>query len=98
MRDDELTSKLTSDELASWEAIVIVAKTFLGNQRANNYSERVEKLLTAYELIGVRMSLKMYFLHSHLDCFSPNLDDVSDEHGEGFHQDMKVMESRYLRS
>ena len=39
----------------------------------------------------------MHYLHldSHLDFFRPNLTDVSEEHGEGFHQDIQVMEKRY---
>ena len=41
------------------------------------------------------MSLKMYFLFSHLDFFPLNCGVVSDEHGEGFHQDISVMEHRY---
>ena len=42
-----------------------------------------------------QMSLKMYFLHSHLNFFPPNLGAVSDEHGERFHQDITTMESNY---
>lgn len=41
------------------------------------------------------MSLKIHFLHSHLDFFPDNLGDVSDEHGERFHQEMKTIEKRY---
>ena len=41
------------------------------------------------------MSLKIHFLHSHLDFFPPNLGDVSDEHGERFHQDICQMEKNY---
>ena len=41
------------------------------------------------------MSLKLYFLHSHLDHFPENLGDLSEEQGERFHQDMKEMERRY---
>ena len=41
------------------------------------------------------MSLKIHFLHSDLDCFPQSLGDESDEHGERFHQQMKVMETRY---
>lgn len=44
---------------------------------------------------GVNMSLKIHFLHSHLDFFPNNLGDVSDEHGERFHQEMKSMEQNY---
>lgn len=41
------------------------------------------------------MSLKIHFLHSHLNFFPANLGDMSDEHGERFHQQMKAMERRY---
>lgn len=41
------------------------------------------------------MSLKIHFLHSHLDFFPKNLGDVSDEHGERFHQQMKNFEKRF---
>jgi len=41
------------------------------------------------------MSLKMHFLHSHLDFFPENLGEVSDEHEERFHQDIVTMETRY---
>ena len=41
------------------------------------------------------MNIKMHFLHSHLDNFSENCGDVSDEQGERFHRDINVMEERY---
>ena len=41
------------------------------------------------------MSLKIHLLDSHLDFFPDNLGNVSDEHGERFHQDISLMESRY---
>ena len=41
------------------------------------------------------MSIKVHFLFSHLDEFPENLGTVSDEQGERFHQDIKVMEERY---
>lgn len=37
----------------------------------------------------VNMSLKIHFLHSHLDFFPENLGSVSDE------QDLKIYEKRY---
>ncbi|UYV74137.1 hypothetical protein LAZ67_11002222 [Cordylochernes scorpioides] len=45
--------------------------------------------------LGCNMSLKIHFLHSHLDFFPDNLGSVSDEHGERFHQDKSSMEKRY---
>ena len=41
------------------------------------------------------MSIKVHYLHSHLDNFPNNCDDYSDEQGERFHQDIKTMEERY---
>ena len=41
------------------------------------------------------MSLKIHFLHSHLNFFPPNPGAVSDEHGERFPQDITKMESNY---
>ena len=41
------------------------------------------------------MSLKVHFLHSHLDFSRENLGEVSEEHGERFHQDIAKMEKRY---
>ena len=40
------------------------------------------------------MSLKVHFLHNHLDVF-PEKGDVSEEQGERFHKDIKEMEKRY---
>jgi len=45
--------------------------------------------------MGCNMSMKIHFLESHLDFFLENLGEVSDEHGERFHQDILTMEKRY---
>ena len=70
-------------------------KNFLGNKRSNHYELLVNNLMEEYKIMGCRMSLKMHFLHSHLDFFSPNMGDVSEEHGERFYQDISDMERRY---
>ena len=41
------------------------------------------------------MSIKLHFLHGHLINFPENTVAASDEQGERFHQDLKVMEERY---
>ena len=41
-----------------------------------------------------RMSLKFYFLHSHLAFFPENLGAVNDEHGERFKQGIAFREKR----
>ena len=39
--------------------------------------------------------MKIHFLHYHLEFFPENLGNESDEHGERFHSQRKVMETRY---
>jgi hypothetical protein len=95
IRDPLFRMELTEREQAAWDAFVLVVHNFLGNHRADNYAELVENLLTAYQHLGCRMSLKMHFLHSHLTFFPSNMGAVSDEHGEKFHQEMSTMEARY---
>ena len=41
------------------------------------------------------MSIKLHFVHSNLSRFPENLDDVSNEQGERFHQDISGMKVRY---
>ena len=41
------------------------------------------------------MSVKMHFLHSHLDYFPDNCSDYSEEHEERFHKDVYIIENRY---
>jgi len=40
------------------------------------------------------MSLKIHFLYSHLNFFSVNLGDVSEEQSERFYQDIKEIKRR----
>ena len=55
----------------------------------------MQDLLTSYQAMGCNMSLKSHFLESQLAFFQENLGEVSDEHGERFHQDIMAMEKRY---
>ena len=73
-------------------------RIFLENHKAPNYEKCVTKMLEAYKEMSARMSLKMHFLHSHLDFFPENNSDVSDEHGERFHQDISTTFSKPLKN
>ena len=58
--------------------------------------EIVNELLVFFDLHGCNMSIKsINLLFSRLEKFCKNLGDVSDEKGEGFHQNIKVMEECY---
>ena len=58
----------------------------MGNKRSSNDVEVVNKFLEAYEEMGCNMSIKIHFLHSHLEFFPENLGQVSDKQSERFHQ------------
>ena len=72
-----------------------IVKEFLGNTKAGNYKDFVETLLDSFHALGCNMSINVHFLKSHLNEFLANIGDVNYEHGERFHQDIKVMEERY---
>lgn len=72
-----------------------MAQNFLGNTKSPEYKQIVTKMITDFRTLGCLMKLKLHFLHSHLDKFPDKLGDFSEEQGERFHQDMKVMETRY---
>ena len=55
-------------------------------------------MLKAFWKLDCNVSIKVYFFFSHLKSFLDNLGDVSDELGERFHQDIKVMEEQYHSS
>ena len=79
----------------AWVAFKSVVANFLGNCKSPDYVTHVQECISAYRRLGCNMSLKIHLLDSHLDIFPENLGSVSDEHGERFHQDISVMESRY---
>ena len=95
MGDQKFCDSMNEVELAAWLSFVEVVKNFLGNYRANNYKEIVNNMLGNFRILGINMTIKVHFLHSHLDGFPENRGDVSDEQGERFHQDIKTMEERY---
>lgn len=51
-------------------------------------------MLANYRKFGTNISIKLHFLHIHLNRFPENSDDRSDEQAEHFHRNIKVMEDR----
>lgn len=95
MKDEEFIKIVKPDKKDGWEAFSQVVSNFLGNTKSPNYAELVKHMLSAFQNHGCNMSVKVHFLHSHLDYFLKNLGAVSEEQGERFHQDIKTMEKRY---
>jgi len=95
MQEEQFDEDLTETERKAWLSFKRICKDFLWNHKAANYQDVVQDLLTSNKAMGCNMSLKIHFLESHLDFFPENLGEVSDEHGERFHQDILAMEKRY---
>lgn len=95
MNDHNFSQCLSEKEYAAWESFKCIVKSFLGNNKSENYRQIVAELLKNYHELGARMSLKIHFLHSHLDFFPQNLGAVSDEQGERAHQDLMKIERNY---
>jgi len=95
MQDKHFDEDLNETEKNAWLSIKRICKDFLGNQKAVNYQDVLWDLSTSNKTMGCKMNLKIHFLESELDFFPENFGEVSEEHGERFHQDFMVMEKRY---
>ena len=69
-------------EADAWRGFVGVVQNFLGNSRAPNFEDVVQNMPDAHQRLGANTSIKVHFLHNHLDRFPANCGDVSDESGE----------------
>lgn len=78
------------------DIFITVINNFLAKKKSVNYNDLVATILKAFQKLGCNMSIKIHFLFSHLDIFPDNLGGGSDKQGDQFHQDIKVMEERYL--
>lgn len=95
MQDANFEKIMNKTEENAWNSFKLVVKHFLGNRKSPDYENIVNNMLSNFQKLGCNMSIKLHFLHSHIDFFPENLGAVSEEQGERFHQDIKVMESRY---
>jgi hypothetical protein len=91
MQDKQFDEDLNETERNVWLPLKRICKDFLGNYKAASYQDVVQDLLTSYKTMGCNMSLKIHFMESHLIFFPENLGEVSDEHGERFHQDIMTI-------
>jgi len=65
--DEYFEKLLQGDENRVWDSFKSVLKGLLENRRAQNYEDLVNNLLQSYQKLGCNMSLKIHFIHSHLD-------------------------------
>ena len=71
MNDPNFTASMTEKEFAAWISFTVVVKNFLGNNKANNYIQIVENMLSKFQSLGAKMSIKIHYLFSHLDQGCP---------------------------
>ncbi|GBM48357.1 hypothetical protein AVEN_37807-1 [Araneus ventricosus] len=72
-KDLTLMKHLNRKEKRAWLAFKNVCMNTLGSKKSDDYVTHVEELLSAYKAMRCTMSLKVLYLHSHLDFFPENL-------------------------
>jgi hypothetical protein len=76
--DGDFSTKLNAAESKVWDAFENVCRTFLGNEKAENYSDIVQELISSYSAMGCNMPLKLDFLHSPLNFLPVNMEAFCD--------------------
>jgi ADP-glucose pyrophosphorylase len=95
MKDKDFEKTMNAREKEAWATFRSVTENFLGNNKDPNYKNTVETMLENFKKLGCNMSVKVHFLHSHIEYFPENLGCFSEKQGERFHQDIKEMEKTY---
>ena len=85
------------NEKNGWIAFSQVVTNFLGNTKSPEYKETIKTLFDKFHKLGCYMAVKVHFWQSHLEYFPENLGALSEEQGERFHQDIKIIKNRYFR-
>jgi hypothetical protein len=81
IKDSAFVNSMNEAERKAWTSFVAVVGNFLGKRKAENYVELVNEMLNSFKSLGCNMSIKVHYLHSHLDRFPENLGDMSEEQG-----------------
>lgn len=79
-----------------WESFMFVVIGFLGNKKDTNYKSTTLNMLEKFRILGCNMSIKVYFLHLHLDYFPENLKAINEKKSKRFHQHIKEMERKCI--
>ena len=73
LNDDKFTDSMNDREKAAWISFKEVVENFLGNFKSDNYKKIVKNILQKFQEQGCLMSIKLHFLHFHLEHFPENL-------------------------
>lgn len=67
-------------EEVAWSAYTDVIKKFLGTEIDPNHEQIVDRVLSAFQVLGCNMSLKLHFYY--INYFPENLRSYPEEQGE----------------
>lgn len=84
LQDEEFYGHLSDMQKTAFDFMQLVISEFLGNSKAQNYAENIESMLIGFNNIGVKMSLKLHFLHSHLNFLKKTLERFQMNTVKGF--------------
>lgn len=93
IKDKKFPTLMNSKQREAWEAFIDCINNFFGNFKSPNYKSIVERLMKAMKDMGCRMTVKVHFLDAHIDYFSENLGELSEEQGGRFHQEISRFEN-----
>ena len=95
LKDKEFIETMSPEEKNGWIAFSQIVNNFLGNTKSLKCKKIVQNLLDNFHKLVCNMSVKIHFLHSHLEYFPEDLGALSEEQGERFYLDIKIIEKRY---
>ena len=64
-----------------------------GNHKSHIYKKLADKMMTSLQEIDANRSKKRHSMHNHQDMFSTESVDISEDQGERFHHEIKVIEA-----
>ena len=80
---------MSQEEKNGWIAFSQVVNNLLGNTKSPEYKEIVKTLLDNFHKLDCNMSVKVHFLHSHLEYFPENLGALVRSKVRGFTRTVK---------
>ncbi len=97
-KDPTFSSKLKKHEKAAFEAFKDVS-TFVLTSKVHptlTNEQLVDTLFKTFKKLDCSVTYIMQLLRSHIDRIPKNADDYSDQHGERYHQKLRLLENRFV--
>ena len=95
IKEFEFLNSVNDLELRAWASLFLLRKKLRWQSPSRKQQIISENLLKSLQNIRANISIKVHFVHSHLDKFSDDCGDVSNEQGERFHQDIEIMKDHH---